>query len=170
MSINLLCECGQKLTAKDELVGKRVKCPKCGVPLTVHAAKTSPQGEPTDQGNSRLAGLLDEAGVARSTRREASCPECKAEMLSDDVVCTECGYSKRLGRRVTSRRDIRPEDDMSLPPELRKAMRQVRHEKIDKIAETGEGYTSWMVGLVLFATAAGLVAGGLYYVSIGGCQ
>ena len=59
---------------------------------------------------------------------------------------------------------------MSLPPELRKAMKDVRHEKVDKIAETGEGYTSWMVGLVLFATAAGLVAGGIYYVSIGGCQ
>ena len=170
MSINLLCQCGQKLTAKNELAGKRVKCPTCGAAVSVQVLQTNARDNAADQADSRLASLLDEAGVAPSTQREASCPSCNAEMRSDAELCVECGYSKRLGRRVAFRRDINPEDDMSLPPELRKAIKQVRHEKIDKIAEFGEGYTSWLVSLVLFGMAATLVAGGIYYVSIGGCQ
>jgi hypothetical protein len=35
MAISLTCECGKKLAVKDELAGKRVKCPGCGNLLTV---------------------------------------------------------------------------------------------------------------------------------------
>jgi len=35
MAISLTCECGKKLAVKDELAGKRVKCPGCGDLLTV---------------------------------------------------------------------------------------------------------------------------------------
>jgi hypothetical protein len=35
MAISLTCECGKKLAVKDELAGKRVKCPGCGELLTV---------------------------------------------------------------------------------------------------------------------------------------
>jgi hypothetical protein len=35
MAISLTCECGKRLTVKDELAGKRVKCPGCATILTV---------------------------------------------------------------------------------------------------------------------------------------
>jgi hypothetical protein len=38
MSISLSCECGKKLAVKDELAGKKVKCPGCGSVLAVPAA------------------------------------------------------------------------------------------------------------------------------------
>jgi hypothetical protein len=38
MAINLNCECGKKLAVKDEMAGKKVKCPGCGSVLTVPAA------------------------------------------------------------------------------------------------------------------------------------
>ena len=38
MPIKVACQCGQRLSAKDELLGKRVKCPKCGGALTIRPA------------------------------------------------------------------------------------------------------------------------------------
>ena len=42
MPIVIACQCGKKLQAKDELAGKRVKCPQCGQPLTVPAPGDMP--------------------------------------------------------------------------------------------------------------------------------
>jgi hypothetical protein len=39
MAITVTCQCGKKLGVKDELAGKRVKCPACGTILTVPAAE-----------------------------------------------------------------------------------------------------------------------------------
>jgi hypothetical protein len=35
MSVRVQCGCGKRLSARDELAGKRVKCPSCGQPVTV---------------------------------------------------------------------------------------------------------------------------------------
>src|SRR6266851_1143367 len=35
MPISFACACGQRLRAKDEWAGKRIKCPKCGTPCTI---------------------------------------------------------------------------------------------------------------------------------------
>ncbi len=35
MPISVSCPCGKTLSVKDELAGKRGKCPKCGAPLTI---------------------------------------------------------------------------------------------------------------------------------------
>ena len=34
MSIKFKCLCGQKLAADDDKAGKRVRCPRCGKPVT----------------------------------------------------------------------------------------------------------------------------------------
>ncbi len=41
MSISLRCECGKQLVVKDQLAGKRVKCPSCGSPITVEPHATT---------------------------------------------------------------------------------------------------------------------------------
>ncbi|HZZ77739.1 MAG TPA: hypothetical protein VFE62_04420 [Gemmataceae bacterium] len=38
MAIALTCDCGKKLNVKDELEGKRIKCPKCQSSLLVESA------------------------------------------------------------------------------------------------------------------------------------
>jgi DNA-directed RNA polymerase subunit RPC12/RpoP len=35
MSISLICECGKKIRVKDDLAGKRIKCPGCGKSMLV---------------------------------------------------------------------------------------------------------------------------------------
>jgi hypothetical protein len=41
MPIPVSCQCGQTFRAKDDLAGKRVKCPKCGQPLQIPGANPS---------------------------------------------------------------------------------------------------------------------------------
>jgi uncharacterized Zn finger protein (UPF0148 family) len=41
MPIRVVCACGAKLNAKDELAGRTVKCPKCSEPLKVPAASAA---------------------------------------------------------------------------------------------------------------------------------
>lgn len=35
MSVRLECSCGKKLSIKDEMAGRRIKCPACGAVLTI---------------------------------------------------------------------------------------------------------------------------------------
>src|SRR2546428_11367635 len=41
MPIPVSCQCGQSFRAKDDLAGKRVKCPKCGQVLQIPGAAPS---------------------------------------------------------------------------------------------------------------------------------
>src|SRR5688500_8610032 len=44
MPITVTCECGKSLKVKDELIGKRVKCPACGTTFPVTKAGKAPAG------------------------------------------------------------------------------------------------------------------------------
>lgn len=71
MTISAICACGAKLEAKEELAGKRVKCPKCASTLTVpngSAAVTS----------IRAACQCGQAFQAKATLagRSVKCPSC----------------------------------------------------------------------------------------------
>ena len=45
-------------------------------------------------------------------------------------------------------------------------MKQVRHEKLEKVAEGGEGITAWLVGLALFGAAILVIFGGIWLTNI----
>lgn len=46
MPISVVCQCGAKLNAKEELAGKAVKCPKCSQPIKIPAAGTAAPTQP----------------------------------------------------------------------------------------------------------------------------
>ncbi len=50
MPIPVSCQCGQAFRAKDDLAGKKVKCPKCGQPIQIPGADAS--------GSASASGLL----------------------------------------------------------------------------------------------------------------
>ncbi len=58
MPIALACPCGKNLNVKEELSGKRVKCPGCGGVLAVPAAPAEPEPvlEPLDEDDEEDAG------------------------------------------------------------------------------------------------------------------
>jgi len=66
MSIAVKCECGSKFQAKDELAGKRVKCPSCQSPLVIPSEEPAADGSSDDPfgdglgaGDDPLGGLDD---------------------------------------------------------------------------------------------------------------
>src|SRR5687768_11677604 len=44
MAISVVCACGKKLQVKDEMAGKRGKCPACGKVLDIPAAPNAAKG------------------------------------------------------------------------------------------------------------------------------
>jgi hypothetical protein len=83
MSIRVSCVCGKQIKVKEELAGKRGKCPGCGHSLIV--PNLSP---PADEKQTRPA-------------RNPSCPSCKEALQSNAVICLNCGYDVRTGMQLT---------------------------------------------------------------------
>lgn len=110
MPIKVACKCGQKFTAKDELAGRAVKCPKCKQPLKIPGGakqpapaapkpqQPAPQGPaPMDLGGD-MSSLLDEEMGDGSL--EKNCPSCGRAFPVTSVVCLGCGYNRNLGGKV----------------------------------------------------------------------
>ncbi len=93
MPIDVVCQCGKKLVAKDELAGKTVRCPQCKQPLVIRA----PQAEPLAGG---IGDLLDEEGYVAPPTAENACPSCGKEFRADAVICVHCGLDRRSGKKV----------------------------------------------------------------------
>jgi len=81
MPITFKCQCGKVLRAREELAGKRVKCPGCHQPVTIPAA-APPQGTTPAQA----------AAPAKAT-----CPNCGAELIPNAAICVNCGQSVKAG-------------------------------------------------------------------------
>jgi len=72
--------CGQTLEAPPEMAGDLVGCPSCGQELTV-PAPAAPSPAPAAQG-------------------APMCPGCGAEMEPESVLCVQCGYHLKLGKKI----------------------------------------------------------------------
>ncbi len=74
-TIEIKCQCGKRLRAKADHVGKRVRCPACGAVATVSAPGPPTADEPgisvTCQCGRRFTAKPGLAG------RQVRCPECK---------------------------------------------------------------------------------------------
>lgn len=164
--VQVACGCGQMLTLPASAVGKRAKCPKCAqmVVVTTKAQAGPTNIRVTESGD--LADLLEEEGIVAHTHSEHGCPECGAEFLETAVICVNCGYSRLVGGKLKTKGLSK--DEENLHPTLRKAMKQVGHEKGEKVAEGGEGVTSWLVGLLLFGFALLVILTALYTSRVSG--
>ena len=104
-SQQLICGCGQVLVAKKEQAGKRVKCPVCGVSMTIEKykdpgsleTKVRPQavgGNPQDAVTAYIAAQ----SLGRTPRRR------RAPSGAQDILC-QCGeylrvFAEHLGKKV----------------------------------------------------------------------
>jgi hypothetical protein len=88
--------CGRRLRARHDLAGRPVRCPVCGAVWRPHA-------DAADQEEVPYAEVEEEAITVRPPRDvrypAADCPACGAGMQAGGVLCLECGYDRRTGRR-----------------------------------------------------------------------
>lgn len=161
MPIKVVCQCGKQFAAKDELAGKRVKCPQCAAVLTIPqpAAGAAAPRAPTAH---RVSELLDDAGMRSGVVR---CPGCGAELGESAVLCVMCGYDTRVGRRLKTRvgtEIVEDDEDLGdLPTHgvaaLDAAERQIARDKLEQ-KMLSKGVPWWLllvalIGLCGFAIA-----------------
>lgn len=166
MPIKVTCVCGQSFAAKDELAGRRVKCPKCSQPLAIPAAGAIPAAPAGPQLQPMAApapapvaaqpvspgGLFDEVGLSSAPTGTMPCPGCRAPMPMGGVVCVQCGYNLRLGRRMETMRigaDGLAAGSSVADMVLAKAARALEEDKIEQQKKTKEGLPWWAYLLML---------------------
>jgi DNA-directed RNA polymerase subunit M/transcription elongation factor TFIIS len=134
MPLKIVCpNCQKALTAKEELAGRVVRCPRCKNPLTVPAsnAATSRPAAAVVGSSSSLGG--DDFGAADPS---SPCPGCGKSLSAAKVVCIDCGYNRKLGRKMATQNSHtasarppsrRPQPGAAAPkPQQRPARRRQR--------------------------------------------
>ncbi len=97
--------CGKRLQVKPELAGKRAKCPGCGSVIAIPAAsgndRTRPEERPTGD-----YGLLTDPPPPEPSG--GVCPGCNQRLAATAVICTNCGFDTRTGKRQATRKQRGP--------------------------------------------------------------
>jgi hypothetical protein len=143
MPISVTCPCGKRLRVKDELAGKRVKCPGCGAVLPTPnspAAKvvTLPKA-PSTAASAVPDQPTSHAGPAEI---QAHCPKCNARLKTDMAKqCFACGHD---WHPIEQRKPIEPTEQRKPTP------REVEEHRIFGIAGAvvGIGFTIWTIYLL----------------------
>ncbi len=179
MPIKVVCQCGQQFAAKDEMAGKRVKCPKCGQPLTIGAPQQAqpqqppaqpqqPQAPATPAMSGGLGDLLDEIG-SPAQASGPQCPACGAEVQPGAIICVECGFNSQTGERIQSAVQAQQQQaEMSDAERLiQKAEAEIAASPMQgaKYDYGGEGVKTYMVALgLIVGVAIALVIIGVFIV------
>lgn len=88
--------CSATLNVKDELIGKKVQCPKCSTVLTVEQPEGVVEAVPV---------------AARKSRDEKYCTECAQAINARAVICPKCGVEQPTGNA----RDMELQDSKRIP-------------------------------------------------------
>jgi hypothetical protein len=105
MPIIFSCKCGKKIKTKDELAGKKVKCPQCAIAVEVPHPRQAVsesldllpmENEPPKQNESAppsVKGNKKEPVPPPESPGTKRCPnpKCRAEIPPGDVICHACG-------------------------------------------------------------------------------
>jgi hypothetical protein len=161
MPITFDCSCGKRLRVKDELAGRRVKCPACAGAVTVPAPPAEPAFEvveddepaPTPAPKKAPAKKADTAGFnfsSSSTGAEKPRTKGRSKLDEDDDEEDERTRSKRR------RRDDDEDDDEDERPRRKKSRRAAAESNLGK-------RIGYMVGgMVLVLIGIGLAAIGWF--------
>ena len=83
---------------QDAVQRKRVQA----APVKPPPPPPPPQSEDDDDQFDLLADLAEHAASAPSVEQEGSeCPSCRKPMAAQAIVCTECGFNRKLGRQMS---------------------------------------------------------------------
>jgi len=101
MQIKVVCQCGQRFAAKDDLLGKRVRCPKCGSTLTICPTPApdpneKPSSVPPDSGFS----WPDDLGPTAAKRVSGKAPRLPAAADARGWIAVVTGLAICLGSLV----------------------------------------------------------------------
>lgn len=103
--------CGAHLRVPSDAVGRRARCPRCGVSFRVQPEFEMLALSPATQSDDlfRLAPSMHqstsrtpEAGYSVRPPNAKQCPTCARTWPTETVICVDCGYDWRTGRTVAN--------------------------------------------------------------------
>lgn len=170
MPIPLSCACGRSMRVKDELAGRRVKCPECGEVLAVPKPEPSPEDEALD------VLLSDDPGEEARPRQKNYQPDPE-EMVQgvprpSPRPAPLIGDEAERSRREERRREEEREEQRRRERRREEARREEGRREKPRVT-FGEGWFGSMnagviggVLMILIAVVwfvAGLAAGVLFF-------
>ena len=156
MPIKVKCgSCSARFKAKDELAGRRVKCPKCQKPVVIEAAAPVPVASAPKAAKAAahnpLLDILDEEEV-RSRVRGPMCDNCGSEVKRGMVICIDCGFNLETGDQLETEADEDIESSAGMTGTeqmMRKAERDLEEAEDAGIdGDFGDGAESYLIALV----------------------
>ena len=170
MPIKVQCgNCSASFQAKDELVGRRVKCPECKAPIKIGQAAAAPakSAVPAAAAHNPLLDLLEEENV-RAMSRGPVCENCRSEIPAGAKICVECGFDQETGQILETHAaedevDAGAESTMSDAERIMaKAERDIEDLPVSSDQQNfGDGAESYMIAIVCGVIGVVLIAVGL---------
>ena len=109
MAIRATCgSCNSTFNARDELAGKRVKCPKCKERMVIPSGSSAPAATVAAapaRAVDPMEALLAEANISAVTPGGPICPDCAEPVVAGAVICVECGFNMETGKRLRTAKD-----------------------------------------------------------------
>lgn len=192
MPIEVTCQCGKRLKAKDELAGRTVKCPNCQQPLKIPASQAAAPAAPTPvaptpvaptpvapaPAGDAFADLFDDAGMGH--QGGPICPSCNAGVADGAVICIHCGYNLETGQRLRTNIGSAGGEVAEAPAGpvghggeggaseaeallAKAAMSEDPEEDLDDDERYGKMATAWIAGILMLAALGGALYGVYYY-------
>lgn len=96
--------CGQVLEAPEEMAGESLACPSCEAPITIPAPAPD---TPDDSVAASLFSTPPDAALDEPYTESAAhvCPECGGALAEGAVLCVQCGFHLKLGRKIATEFD-----------------------------------------------------------------
>lgn len=107
-TIPVTCQCGKSLSVPAKYQGKQIACPACKAKLTVGAAAKAKSTAAASSGRAGtddlgdMGSLLDEVDLS-SSQTGNRCPNCRADLDDEDVICVKCGFDLDKGKQLKTK-------------------------------------------------------------------
>ena len=155
-TISVQCGCGKKLKAPSTAVGKRAKCPACGNVLTIELPPPPP-AEDDPLGAMYDLAEAEKAASTNAAEEGPRCPKCGSELAAGSVLCVNCGYDLRSGKKATT---IKAAPVAAAPG---KGKPLAYAEKEERPAAEGNYFMGILFGLLFAAGGAAVCAVATYF-------
>lgn len=100
MPIVVQCSaCKKQFQAGDHLAGKQVKCPGCQTVLLLPGGPAAPAAEPHPM-DELLSEEIPGHRKGPAGPSQIKCPGCGTPVSQDAILCVDCGYNFRTGRKI----------------------------------------------------------------------